>query len=299
MPTLNASQIAAYARAAGFSGQELTVAVAVALGESSGRTTVVNPIGCVGLWQINQPVHVQSHPTWSKEWLKNPANNARAAYTLSNGGRNWQPWEAYTNGDYKKHLSAAKRATGIGVGADFSVPFGPFGDSDPESPGIDVPVPGGELMPGLGDVGSALKAMAIATARATAWISNSDNWLRAVQVVLGGALVVGGLVVVARPFIKPVADKAIKVGKAAAARTPAGRAAAAGGQDLFGGGKTGGPPKAEKPAKKAAPAKKAESAKKAAPAKKAQVSGNRGAGPAESSGTAKKATPDPREALRR
>lgn len=55
-------------------------------------------------------VHQKAHPTWTESWLKQPANNAKAAYLLSNGGRNWRPWEAYTNGAYRKYLGAAQNA---------------------------------------------------------------------------------------------------------------------------------------------------------------------------------------------
>lgn len=49
MAMLSMTQIAAYAKGAGFTGNALITAVAVAMAESSGSTTVVNSIGCVGL----------------------------------------------------------------------------------------------------------------------------------------------------------------------------------------------------------------------------------------------------------
>jgi hypothetical protein len=47
----------------------------------------------VGLWQIN----TLAHPKWSVEWLKDPKNNATAAFELfkANG---WKPWPL-TSGD--------------------------------------------------------------------------------------------------------------------------------------------------------------------------------------------------------
>ena len=110
MAILSMTEIAAYAKAAGFSGNSLITAVAVAMAESSGSTTVVNRLGCTGLWQIYVKVHKKAHPTWTTSWLKQPGNNAHAAYVLSNRGKNWRPWEAYTNGAYRKYLSAARRA---------------------------------------------------------------------------------------------------------------------------------------------------------------------------------------------
>src|SRR3954447_16304819 len=101
MPTLSMDQIALHAQSAGLPNSQVAVATAVAMAESSGNSDVVNSIGCVGLWQINQPVHVKTHPLWTREWLKNPANNARAMVELSGHGIYWRPWEAYTNGNYQ------------------------------------------------------------------------------------------------------------------------------------------------------------------------------------------------------
>lgn len=101
MPTaMSAKAIAQVAYNAGWRGEELVTATAVALAESSGQYWVVNQIGCVGLWQINVPVH----PQWTTAAMKDPAKNAAAAMTLYKGaksaGKNaWSPWEAYTGPD--------------------------------------------------------------------------------------------------------------------------------------------------------------------------------------------------------
>lgn len=108
MTTLNATQIGRVAHAAGFRGEQLVTAIAVALGESSGQVEVVNSIGCVGLWQINQPVHVRARPTWTRAWLQVAANNAAAAWALSNRGTSWGPWVVYTSGSYRRFLTAAR-----------------------------------------------------------------------------------------------------------------------------------------------------------------------------------------------
>ena len=51
MAYLTMTQIAGYAKSAGFTGDALIVAAAVAMAESSGNTSVVNSLGCVGLFQ--------------------------------------------------------------------------------------------------------------------------------------------------------------------------------------------------------------------------------------------------------
>jgi hypothetical protein len=108
---LTATQIAAYAQAAGFDGEDLIIAVAVALGESSGNPVARNQNppreDSIGLWQIN----VLAHPEYSYEFLIDPQNNANAAYNvyLAAGG-SFQPWGAFTNNSYAKYLDTADQA---------------------------------------------------------------------------------------------------------------------------------------------------------------------------------------------
>lgn len=137
MTTLSARQIGRAAYTAGFRGDSLVTAIAVAIGESSGRVEVVNSIGCVGLWQINQPVHVSAHPTWTRAWLQNAVNNARAAYSLSGGGRTWGPWVVYTNGSYRRFLAAARDGATYAASAG-GTPSSGSGSSTPTGPSRDV-----------------------------------------------------------------------------------------------------------------------------------------------------------------
>lgn len=91
-----AREVAKYARAAGFSGRALQTAIAIALAESSGNVSAMNTKGehSVGLWQINMDAHGTRFG--SERDLKDGYTNARAAWSLSNGGTNWQPWTTYT-----------------------------------------------------------------------------------------------------------------------------------------------------------------------------------------------------------
>jgi hypothetical protein len=70
----------------------LTSWLATAKAESTLNPSVVNSIGATGLFQINQPVWVKEHPTWSKAWLQDPGNNVAAAKIVSNGWKNHGPW---------------------------------------------------------------------------------------------------------------------------------------------------------------------------------------------------------------
>lgn len=107
MAKLGPPQIAQFARQAGFTGDALAIAVALAMAESSGDTkaTHVNTDGSVdfGLWQINS-VHKQYNPS---RLLNEPLYNAQAAYGISGRGRSFTPWTTYNSGAYLKYFTPA------------------------------------------------------------------------------------------------------------------------------------------------------------------------------------------------
>jgi hypothetical protein len=98
------------ARRAGFSGQALVTALAIADAESGFNPAAQNlkyPDHSIGLWQINQLAHRGRYGSDSA--LMNPLANARAAYAISGGGRNWGAWSTYSSGAYKGYLSVAQQ----------------------------------------------------------------------------------------------------------------------------------------------------------------------------------------------
>ena len=123
MPTISANQIAQYAYNAGFRGDSLNTAVAVALAESHGDTGIHGDVNLqtgtwgpsVGLWQIRSLN--PGHGTASEQALRNaqanadPATNAQHAYTISRQGNNFRPWSTYTNGAYRNYLDQARTAS--------------------------------------------------------------------------------------------------------------------------------------------------------------------------------------------
>ncbi|HTI22194.1 MAG TPA: type VII secretion target [Kutzneria sp.] len=123
MPTISAQQIAQHAYNAGFRGDALTTAVAVALAESHGDTGIHGDVNLqtgtwgpsVGLWQIRSLN--PGHGTAAEQALRNaqanadPATNARHAYAISRHGTNFGPWSTYTNGAYRGYLSQARTAS--------------------------------------------------------------------------------------------------------------------------------------------------------------------------------------------
>lgn len=118
MARLSPEKIAEYAHAAGFRGQDLTVAVAVALAESGGDPHAHNsvpPDNSYGLWQINMlgslgPARREQFGLDANRELFDPAENARAAWSVSGHGDSFRPWSTYTNGAYKKYVDDARRA---------------------------------------------------------------------------------------------------------------------------------------------------------------------------------------------
>jgi hypothetical protein len=171
MPTLSASQIAAYA-AQQWSGNDRDIAVAVALAESGGRTDVVNFLGCVGLWQVYQSVHAHAHPLWTTAWLKQPANNALAAHTIwAEAGGHWTPWSTYTSGAYRSHLGTAQKAVQGVSGVAAAIPGGPVA-----SPLIPLPGVGGLV------AGVQLSAQA---AQLLAAMQTPEFWRRLAYILIG------------------------------------------------------------------------------------------------------------------
>lgn len=235
MTTISSAQVRMYAQSAGFSGSLLDTMTAIAMAESSNRTDVVNPIGCVGLWQINQPVQVKDHPTWTVAYLQNPLNNAMAAKTIYTS-QGLSAWETYTNGAYKKYLTSSSSGSSNAADASYTnyvTPSGQTVDLTQTPPGYTdaswkdllrvlppyelyklfqgSPLPGTsgiDPLSALGSVGSAVGSIADSVSRAGDWLSNGQNWIRIAQVAVGAALVVAALNILARPITEPAAKVA-------------------------------------------------------------------------------------------
>jgi hypothetical protein len=105
-------ELAEVAAGAGFAGQALVLAIAVALAESAGRTDAVGTAGNHppsrdrGLWQINS----YWHPEVSDAQAFDPQACAAAAWRISSHGAAWTQWSTYNSGSYKQFLTRAHRA---------------------------------------------------------------------------------------------------------------------------------------------------------------------------------------------
>ncbi len=111
---------------AGFRGNQLVTAVAIALAESNGNPTAHNPRppdDSYGLWQINYYDSLRAARTalfGPPEGLYDPYKNAQAAYKISGGGKSFNPWTTYTSGKYRTYMDQAQTAV-VAAGAGGSV----------------------------------------------------------------------------------------------------------------------------------------------------------------------------------
>ena len=216
MATVPITQIAGAAKAAGFTGPDLVIAVAVAEGESSGQADQATPerdgSTSYGLWQINS-VHkdVLAMGSWA-----DPATNARMARTVWQRS-GWKAWGAYNNQSYARSLAAAQQA--VGNAATPAVPVGdpdPFGDAwgNLGAPGSTLQLPfslGGIMDPGSA-IADLVKLLELPI-KALAFVMDPGNWVRIIKVMIGGGLILAGLNIVARPVVQPVVQKAKAAGQ--------------------------------------------------------------------------------------
>ena len=127
---LTGQQMASVAYAAGFRGQSLVVALAVAGAEShwvataEGDTYAIKGCECHshGLWQIRSCPHADPlltydtsgcHPPLDQGWreaLVDPDGNASVAFRIATGSGGWGDWSTYKNRAYEAWLPLAEQA---------------------------------------------------------------------------------------------------------------------------------------------------------------------------------------------
>jgi cell wall-associated NlpC family hydrolase len=140
-------------RQAGFSGQSLNMAYAIAMAESGGNANAHNGNAgtgdnSYGLFQINMlggmgPERLKQYGLSSNNDLFDMLTNAKVAYKMSKGGTDWSPWSTYNRGDYKKYLGQSG-ATVTG------------GTAKPGMPAAtDAPQQAGDIL-GTGNIGAGL-----------------------------------------------------------------------------------------------------------------------------------------------
>lgn len=202
MTQLTDVQVANVAVTSGWRGNEAVKAVAVALAESSGDDSKRGDLALqtakwgpsVGLWQIRTLKAERGHGTDRDELTVNndAVRNGAAAFHIYTGANNtFQPWSTFIDGQYLLYMGRAKDAVAHKtVNDDGSV----SGHSDTLN---------------TGPLAAAANAVKLA-AKAGGWIADSHNWLRVGLAVAGAGMMVGGLLVVARPAVQEVVNDAVK-----------------------------------------------------------------------------------------
>lgn len=119
---LTAETVGYICQRAGFRGEALVTAIAVCQAESSFNVFAINSSArggiwgdAVGLFQVRCLVRPElAGNALDRGRITDKMLDARAnayfAYQLSNQGRNFKPWSAYTNGAYRKYLDGARTA---------------------------------------------------------------------------------------------------------------------------------------------------------------------------------------------
>lgn len=106
---LSFNDVTTAARGAGFTGDGLNIIVAIAQAESGfiPNATNVNKDGSIdrGILQIND----FWHPDVSTDCAFNPNCAFQQGYAISNGGKNFNAWASFTNGQYLKYIKNAKQ----------------------------------------------------------------------------------------------------------------------------------------------------------------------------------------------
>lgn len=199
MTTLSASQVAAVALKAGFTGTNAIIAVAVSKAESGWRTDATNhnTNGSTdyGLWQINT---VHSDLLKSGNW-QDPQSNANMAHSVwaSSG---WGAWTVYKTGAYVPFLAQAQAGVAAANGGNISLPST---GTTAENVGI------------IGDTKAAIKVASI--------LGEPAFWIRFGMFLIGGLLIILGIIGIAgtnptvKKYAKQGAGLAAKAGIAAVA----------------------------------------------------------------------------------
>jgi len=135
--TLSAAQLYTINRQAGFSPAAAVIMTAIQLGESGGRTDALGDVGLqtgtwgpsVGISQVRSlRGELGTGGTRDQMRLTDPLFNARAAYTISGGGRKWSDWTVWNRrndpgSSWAANLAKAQAAA-AGGGGGASLPPG-------------------------------------------------------------------------------------------------------------------------------------------------------------------------------
>lgn len=186
--TLSQSDMYTLAKSVGLSDSRAKVASAIGMAESGGDPNVHNTNASTGddsygLWQINMlgsmgPSRRKQFGISDNSQLYDPQINAKAMAALSQGGGNFSAWTTYTTVDPKRSYqrfmgnTVTPTTTGGASGSNW----------------VDKILPGSPI--------STAESFAQGFNKMSAWVSNSDNWVRVGYVAGGAVIVIAGLVMI-------------------------------------------------------------------------------------------------------
>jgi lysozyme-like protein len=207
MPILSASEIKGYAAKAGFKGNDLNIAVAVALAESGGNTEAHNHSGkdnSYGLWQINMygsmgPARQRQFHLATYADLFQPDVNARAAKAI-HSSQGWDKgWTTYKSGKYKQYMDKASNVTPAEPSDDIGNQIADKVQALNPVTGVSEAINsfGSTLFKGLTNVSGIIVAIALLGVGFTLLILSSNNAKKAANIaaniVPGGQVVKGAV----------------------------------------------------------------------------------------------------------
>lgn len=91
---------------AGFRGENIREAWAIAMRESGGRPDAISSTGDYGVFQFNKAAH-GGQPWWNTAKLLTRDYNIKIAYQMSKGGRWWGPWDLSGTGEWLGNYTPA------------------------------------------------------------------------------------------------------------------------------------------------------------------------------------------------
>lgn len=91
---------------AGFRGENIKEAWAIAMRESGGRPDAISVTGDYGIFQFNKAAHGEQK-WWNTSLLLTRDYNIYVAYVMSKGGRWWGPWDLSGSGDHLGNYTPA------------------------------------------------------------------------------------------------------------------------------------------------------------------------------------------------
>jgi hypothetical protein len=215
--------IAGVALNAGFTGNALPVAVAVALAESGGNPRAHNalpPDDSYGLWQINMigamgPERRKRFGLKANDDLYDPSTNAKVAHAFWTSRGGFADWSTYNHGSYLAFLPRANAAVKKNGGA--KVASGSAGDPSKTVPGNrpDTPLPD--------PIENAIYDMRDTLTGVSAFIktlTDPKTWIR-VGMFVGGVIliIVGVLFLIGQSKAARAVASAVPVGRAVKAVT--------------------------------------------------------------------------------